>query len=140
MALEVLLSKSIISADYASLVLRIILGIIFIAHGWPKLKNLKGTAGFLGSIGFKPVMFWAFILAAAEFFGALAILCGFYSTLASSILIVSMLVATYLKAFVWKAGFAINPKNPNGYEFDLLIIASLIALILLGPGRFVLSF
>jgi putative oxidoreductase len=121
------------AVDYALLAVRIVLGLVFIIHGWAKLKNLKGTADFLGSLGFKPAMFWAIILSCVEFFGGIAILIGFASRAASGILIISMLVAIYYVIFVWKKQFT-QPNGSAGYEFELLIISGLIAVFLLGSG------
>jgi len=132
MAFDVLLSINPIGLDWASLSLRLLLGIIFLVHGYPKIKNFKGTAGFLGSLGFKPGIFWAFILAFTEFGGALALLCGWNIRIFCILLLGSMIVATGLKAFVWHTGF--KADKSTGYEFDLLIIAALIALFLIGPG------
>ena len=136
MTFELIFSNSVLSTDYASLSLRILVAIVFLVHGWPKIKNLKMTAGFIGSLGFKPAIFWALALSIAEFFGALAILAGFYLRIAVIPLIFSMLVASYLKIFVWKSGFASDKENPSGYELDLLLIACLVSLFFLGAGTF----
>ncbi len=136
MAFEVLLSNSVLSTDYASLALRVIIFLVFMAHGWPKIKNPGMMAGFLGSMGFKPGILWSVILAVTEFFGGIAILAGFYVRIASTLLIGSMLVATFLKMFVWKKNFVSDEKNPSGYEIDLLVLAALIALFFLGSGSF----
>jgi len=115
--------------QYAAIPLRIILGLIFIIHGYPKLfKDFKGTAKFLGGLNFKPAKFWAFILGFVEFFGGISILTGVFTRIFATLLIISMLVATYFNIFVWKKKFS------GGYEFDLLIIAGLLTLILLGPS------
>ena len=136
MALESILSNEVLSAGYASLALRVVVGILFLVHGWPKIKNPKMMAGFLGGMGFKPGIFWSVLLAVTEFFGGIAILAGFYVRIASTLLIGSMLVATFLKMFVWKKNFVSDEKNPSGYEIDLLVLAALIALFFLGSGSF----
>ena len=98
---------------------------------FPKLKNIRGTAGFLASIGFKPGMVWAFILGVTEFVGGLALLLGLFTKVAAGLLIISMTIATLLKIFKWKTPFS---GDQVGWEFDVLIIAALVALILLGTG------
>lgn len=123
-----------ISVEWAPVALRVMLGVIFIVHGYPKLKNLQGTAGFLGSQGFKPAMFWALVLGLTEFVGGVAILIGLASRVAAALLIVSMVVASFLQIFKWKTPLK-KPDGGAGYEFDLLIIAALIALLLLGSGN-----
>lgn len=115
---------------WAALPLRILLGILFIYHGYPKLfKDFKGTTKFLKKLGFAPASFWAFVLGFVEFFGGLAILLGLLTRIGAGLLIISMLVAFYHVKFKWKKPFQ------GGYELDLLIIASLITLFLLGAGN-----
>jgi len=120
--------------EIASLALRAVLGIEFAVHGLPKLKNLKGTAGFLAGVGFKPGMFWAFILGTTEFVGGLALLAGFASRIAAGFLIISMVVATLLKIFKWKVPF--SKGNEAGWEWDFILLGALIALFLLGSGNY----
>ena len=120
-----------IDASGAPIPLRLLLAAIFLVHGYPKLfKDFKGTAGFLASIGFKPGVFWAFVLGVTEFFGAIAILIGVFSRVVAGMLIISMSIATLTKIFKWKKPFS----GENGWEFDALIVAALIALFLLGSG------
>ena len=114
-------------------VLRLVLGAEFIVHGYPKLfKDFKGTAGFLAGMGFKPGVFWAFVLGISEFFGGIAILAGFVSRIAAGLLIISMTVGTLLKIFKWKVPF--SKGHDAGWEWEALILMGLIALFLLGSG------
>ena len=124
----------IFNPEIASLALRAVLGIEFVVHRFPKLKNLKATAGFLASSGFKPGMFWAFILGTTEFVGGLALLAGFASRIAAGFLIISMVVATLLKIFKWKVPF--SKGNEAGWEWDFILLGGLIALFLLGSGSY----
>lgn len=124
----------IFNPEIASLALRAVLGIEFAAHGFPKLKNLKSTAGFLAGSGFKPGLFWALVLGCTEFFGGLALLAGFASRIASGLLIISMVVATLLKIFKWKVPF--TKGNDAGWEWDFILLGGLIALFLLGSGSY----
>jgi len=123
---------TVLTADWAPLALRLVLGVIFIVHGYPKLKNVKATAQWLVASGFKPGRFWAFVLGFSEFFGGFALLIGFFSRFAAAALIISMAVATLLKIFKWKTPFTAMDKM--GWEFDVLIVAGLIVLFLLGSG------
>ncbi len=120
--------------EIASLALRAVLGIEFAVHGYPKLKNLKGTAEWLASTGFKPGIFWALVLGCTELLGGLALLAGFASRIAAGLLIVSMLVATLFKIFKWKIPFA--KGNDAGWEWDFIILGGLVALFLLGSGSY----
>ncbi len=124
-----------ISVDWAPLALRVALASVFIAHGYPKLfKDFAGTSGFLSSLGFKPGAFWAVVLGVSEFFGGIALLLGAASRVAVSLLIVSMTVATLTKIIKWKMPF--TKSDGQSWEFDLLLVAGLITLFLLGSGNF----
>ncbi len=123
------------SVDWAPLALRVVLASVFIAHGYPKLfKDFAGTSGFLSGLGFKPGAFWAVVLGVSEFFGGIALLLGIASRVVASLLIVSMTVATLTKIIKWKMPF--TKSDGQSWEFDLLLVAGLITLFLLGSGNF----
>ena len=117
------------------LVLRIALGVIFMAHGAQKLfgwfdgPGLSGAAGFLGQMGFKPPLFWAFALAASEFFGGLGVLVGLLTRLAALSLLIGQIVAV-IKVHA-PNGFFLSNK---GFEYNLSLIAISLALIIVGAG------
>lgn len=113
----------------APFMLRAVLGIIFLVHGYPKLfKQFSGTAQFFDSVGIRPAKFWVFVVGAVEFFGGIALILGIFTQIAAGLIAVNMLVAI-LK--VKKAqGFV------GGYEFDLILMAAAISLLFLGPGIF----
>lgn len=124
----------VISADWAPLALRLVLAVVFIVHGYPKLfKDFQGTSSFLAGLGFKPGVFWALVLGVSEFFGGIALLFGAASRVAASLLIISMTVATLTKIFKWKSSF--SSKEGMGWEFDLLLVAGLVTIFLLGSGN-----
>ncbi len=120
--------------EWASVALRLVLGVEFLLHGFPKLKNLKGTAEWLASQGFKPGIFWAAVLGLTEFFGGIALLAGFATRVAAGLLIISMVVATLLKMTKWKVPF--SKGNDAGWEWDFIILGGLVALFLLGAGSY----
>ena len=113
--------------DFGLLLLKIVLGLIFLVHGWPKIKNLKETHANFEMMGFKPGVFWGTIVAMVEFFGGLLLIAGLFTQLAAILIAVQMLVAT-----AWKM------KRKQGlagcYEFDLLLVASAIVLATSGSG------
>jgi len=119
---------------WASVALRIVLGVEFIVHGYPKLKDVRGTAGFLEGLGFKPGMFWAVVLGLAEFVGGLAFLTGAFTRIFAAALTISMLIALLVKKFKWKVSF--SKGSDAGWEWDWLIVGGLIALFFLGSGAY----
>jgi len=122
-------------SDYGILALRLALGLILVAHGWPKIKNLRGTGAWLASVGFRPGMLWAPVIAIVEFFGGLALVAGI------GVQVVTFLIAgQFAVILVWK----LIGRQPfvqraaegyvAGYEFDLIIFAAALALLTLGAG------
>ena len=116
------------AGEWAAGVLRIIIGPLFAIHGYPKFIDLKGTKKFVKSVGFPLPGFFAFMTASTEFVGGLAILAGFATRLACILLMINMMVAFYFNSVVWKKNFI------SGYELDLVLLAGLVALFLLGAG------
>lgn len=124
-------------AGWGPLVVRLVLGIIFIAHGSQKLfgafggHGMKATAEFMSSLGIAPGILWAWILALTEFAGGIALILGLCTTIASAGLVIAMLVAI-IKIHA-KNGFFLEN---HGFEYNLALIAMAVSLILSGPGKF----
>ena len=119
--------------DWALLALRVILGVILIAHGWPKIKDLRATAGNFENMGFKPGIYWGSIAATVEFFGGILIIAGFLTQLVAALVAIQLVVAT------WFLRFKLNKWLVGGYEFELLLIATALALVTLGGGTYSLD-
>jgi putative oxidoreductase len=124
------------TAPYAALILRITLGILFLAHAGLKffVFTPAGAAQFFGSLGLPPAL--AYLTIAAEAVGGIALILGFFTRWVSLALIPILLGAIM---FVHgKAGFFFS--NPNGgWEFLAFWIAALAAQALLGNGAFALQ-
>lgn len=116
-----------IFSDWTLLLLRLVIAAIFLAHGLPKIKNLKQNAINFTGMGFKPGAFWGTIVAFVEVFGGLAILFGVGVQIAGILLAVNMSVAT-----LWKRKQGM--KLVNGYELDLLLLTANLLLATAGPG------
>ncbi len=110
---------------YGLLPIRIMAGIVFIAHGIPKFYDVSGGYGFFQSINLPPELFIP--VAVLEVIGGLAILFGILTRIASALLIIEMIGAIL---------FAKLPKGfIGGYEFELLLISICTTLVILGPGK-----
>ncbi|MCL4811964.1 MAG: DoxX family protein [Vicinamibacteraceae bacterium] len=127
---------------FGPLVLRLVVGAVFIAHGLSKLVPVFGQSGLAGatawfeSLGLQP----AYLLAAAtglvETVGGLLLVLGAFTPLAAAALSVVMIVA------IWTVhaphGFFINwtlaPDAGHGVEFNAVLLAALASLLLTGPG------
>lgn len=119
------------TSPYAALLLRLVLGGLFLAHAGLKVFVFTpaGTAAFFGSLGLPPALAYATI--AAEIVGGLALILGVWTRLVALALVPVLLGA--IAAVHGAAGFFFN--NPNGgWEFPAFWIAGLLVLALLGDG------
>jgi putative oxidoreductase len=119
------------TAPYAILVLRVALGILFLAHAGLKIFVFTpaGTAQFFGSLGLPPAL--AYLIIAVELAGGVALIAGFFARIAAVALIPVLLGAIFTVHAA--AGFFFT--NPNGgWEFPALWIVGLVAIALGGDG------
>ncbi|OXM13041.1 DoxX family protein [Paenibacillus herberti] len=123
--------------DVGLLILRVVIGLLFIGHGAQKLfgwfggYGIKGTAGWLESIGAKPGVLMAVLAGLAELLGGVLLALGLWVWVAAVLLIVPMLVAI----------FKVHGTNglwvtSNGYEYNLVLIAAALAIALIGAGNY----
>jgi putative oxidoreductase len=126
--------------DVATLVIRVMLGLVFFPHGMQKLLGWFGGYGFTGSMAFFtdtlhiPVIF-AFLAIMAEGLGSLGLITGLLTRVAAFGVGVNMVVAVYM--LHWQHGFFMNwfgNQKGEGFEFHLLVIAMAVALIIKGGG------
>ena len=114
--------------------LRVVVGVIFVMHGWQKLSmGFHNVGQFLGSLGIPLPTLAAVVLTIVEFLAGIALIIGVVTRYAAALLAVDMLVA--LITFHVKNGFF----APNGVEFPLLLLVANITLILSGAGALALS-
>ena len=120
-------------SEWAIFALRVFVGALFLAHGLPKLKNLKGTGEWFQSVGFKPRFFWGTVAALAEFFGGMALILGFFTQVAAAILALQFLVI-----LAWR--LKRRDSFVGGWELDLVVLGALFALLTLGGGAYALDY
>ena len=120
-----------INTDLALLILRVVLGVIMIYHGWPKVTNLGGVIEGMSGMGIPAPALAAVFAMVAEFFGGLLILAGVFTDIAGLTFAIDMLGAiTFVHA---KNGFKVNE---GGVEWPLALLAMALAIALSGPGRY----
>ncbi len=122
------------------LIVRVVAGLIFAAHGAQKAFgwwNGPGVAGWrsaMGHMGLKPPALWAALSTAAELAGGIALAVGFLTPLAAAALVAQGLVIV-LRAH-WAAGFWSANK---GFEFPLSLLGGASAVLFAGPGAWALD-
>src|SRR5437879_3074200 len=113
----------------AGAILRLVLGIVFFAHGAQKMLGWFGGSGFQGTMGFFtgmphiPVPF-AVLAIFAEFFGGLGLIVGLFTRVAAFGIGANMLVAIF--SVHAANGFFANwsgTQKGEGYEYHLLVLA-----------------
>jgi putative oxidoreductase len=125
--------------DWGLLILRIALGVVFIAHGWPKLNPngpMKGPAGFaagLKQMGIPLPLFFAWVVALLETAGAVLLILGLGTCVLAIGLTVNMLVATFRALLPAGATFTSMMGGPR-WEEEFLLAAGSLALFLTGAG------
>ena len=111
------------------LALRIALGIIFIAHGYPKLAHLRGGAqmqSFFVEHGLPG--YFVYIAGVIETFGGGLLLLGLFTRAAALLLAMEMCVA------IWKVHSGHGYLAVHDYEFPLTLAAACFALATVGAG------
>ncbi|RXJ02407.1 DoxX family protein [Anaerobacillus alkaliphilus] len=126
--------------DLGLLIIRVVVGALFIGHGAQKLfgwfggYGLKGTGDWLVSIGLKPGVTMALFAGLGEFVGGILFILGLLTPLAAVLLAGTMLVA-----IVKVHGANGLWVTQNGYEYNLTLIAVAIGIALIGPGQYALD-
>lgn len=128
------------SDDYGLTVLRLVLGIVFFAHGAQKVLGWWGGYGFTGTMGFFTQTMGipgplAFLAIMAEFLGGLGLIVGAVSRVAAFGILSNMVVA--IATVHWSNGFFMNwfgNQKGEGFEYHLLVIALAAAIIINGAG------
>ena len=109
--------------------LRITVGVLFIVHSIGKFDT--SSKGFFSSVGLPADM--AILIGLLELIGGILIVAGILSRIASSLLAIEMLgVMLYVKKLQSFSG-------KGGLELDLLALAILLTVMVLGPGKISLS-
>lgn len=123
-------------------ILRTAVGVVFVAHGLPKLLPVWGgpadTIALFQAIGLPVPFILATLVGAIEIVGGLALIAGAFTMWTALVLGIDTAVA------IWKVhgrhGFFLNwslePGVGHGVEYSVVLLAALVCLALVGPGAF----
>ena len=122
--------SSSLYAPYGVTLLRVSLGVMWVAHALLKLLvfSLPGTAQFFASIGLPG--FLAYPVFAVELIGGLALMLGIYARQTALVLVPVMAVA----AWVHVPNGWVHTSAGGGWEYPVFLIAASLSLWLLGDG------
>ncbi|KRF18525.1 DoxX family protein [Paenibacillus sp. Soil787] len=122
------------------LIIRLVIGLSFAAHGSQKVFGWfggygpKGTGGFFDSIGIKPGVLMAVLAGLAELAGGLLFAAGLWTPLGAALIVLIMLGAI-IKVHA-KNGYWVTS---NGIEYNLTLIAIAVGVALIGAGEYSLD-
>ena len=122
--------------DAALLILRVLIGVVFLMHGVGKIQGgIPGVGAFLGQVGFPVPVFFGYVLTFVEVLGGIALIIGVFTRLSALLLSIVMILAIItVKASV---GLIAAPgSGGTGAELDIALLAGLLAVLLQGPGRY----
>jgi putative oxidoreductase len=123
------------TASLGALLLRVSLGVMFIAHALLKYSvfTLPGTAQFFVAVGFPGQL--AYVVFAAELFGGVLLVLGIYARWVALALVPVLIGATTVH---WGNGWVFDSKG-GGWEYPVFWAVALIVQGLLGDGAFALK-
>lgn len=121
-------------SSIALLVLRLIVGVAFLYHGWGKIQN---PFGWMPADSPVPGIL-QFFAALSEFGGGLLLILGLLTRISSIGLGITMLVATAMHMFVMKDPF-VNTTGGSSYELALVYLGICIVFAIVGPGKYSLD-
>ena len=116
-------------AGYAPVPVRLIIGLVGVLHGWPKLINLAAFFEKLSALGIPLPQIFGTAAALSEFLGGLCLIVGLFTRQAAFFVACVMAVAVF--RVHWRDGFL---AETGGYEYPLVLLVASISLIVSGPG------
>ena len=126
------------SATWATLPLRLALGVIFIAHGAQKVFGLWQGPGLRAFINFpppysfmRPAWLWMGAAAVSELLGGILVLLGLFTRFGA--FLIACVVLTAMLGVHWKNGFFLG--EAPGIEFTMALLAMALALLITGGGQ-----
>jgi len=126
--------------DLGRLVLRLVLGDLFVGHGTQKLfgwfggQGPQGTSEMMESVGLRPGRLNALAAGATEAAGGALLAAGTATPLAAAG--ITGVMVTAVRRIHWQNGLW---NTSGGYEYNAVIVAALAALVEAGPGRWSLD-
>ena len=125
-------------ANIGLLILRVALGLVFIAHGIKHARGQIKTTRWFGSIGFRSAGFQWFMSTATEIGAGVMLILGLLTSLAAAAVIGTVAVAfwtVHKAAGFFITNFMKEGIDVEGWEYVFMLGAAALALAILGPGE-----
>lgn len=123
--------SSHIEVQWILLFTRVVLAVVMIHYGRPKVGDLKSNANDFANMGFRPGMFWGTLIALVEFLGGIAILLGLEAELGAALFAFQMMAGA-----LWK----LKIKKPFAdYSYDIQLLALCLVVMSQGAGAYALK-
>ncbi|MDG0792657.1 DoxX family protein [Cohnella ginsengisoli] len=126
--------------DTGLLIIRIVVGLLFVGHGAQKLFGMfggygpKGTGGWMESVGIKPGVAMAVAAGLMELLGGALFTVGLMTPVAAALIALAMIgaiVKVHAPNGLW--------ATANGYEYPLVLLAVAIGVAFAGAGAYSLD-
>lgn len=130
-------------SDWGLLALRIMMGVVFIVHGWPKVNPASRIGGIPGwtqamrRMGVPFPAFFGVLVPLSEFFGGILMNLGLGVRIVAFLQLCIMIVAI-VRAKVPR-GVKFTENDKTGWELDFILGATALALLFTGAGRMALD-
>ena len=123
------------SSNAILLIVRIVIGWLFLTNGWLKLMNMPGAVNYLTSLKVPNPGFWVWPSMLAELVIGIALIFGIATRFASLFTIVYLIIATTLAHRYWEYPAAQAGNQYAHFCKNLAIMGGTLALYLTGAGR-----
>lgn len=127
-----MIQSLLVFSDWTILLMRLALGLVFIIHGWDKLKDLNSTFNWFSENKLKPGWLWGSIVTFIEFVGGIMLILGLMTQVVAVILAIMVLIFLVHKILR-------KQKFINGIDLTITLLAGLLLLASLGNGFFSLN-
>jgi putative oxidoreductase len=121
--------------DLAMLLLRVVIGALFVGHGTQKLlgwfggPGLEGATGMMDALGYRPARTHATVAGLSEAIGGALLVLGFLTPFAAAAIVgvmINAIAAVHGRKGVW--------ITQGGYEYNAVLIAAVLAIAIAGAG------
>jgi len=125
-----------LTARYGLAILRIVLGIAMLVHGWGKLSGgVDGVAGFFGgTLGIPAPGLMAWVVTIVELVGGILLVVGFLTQIAGILITLDMLGAILFAYLLRGAPFIAENGQQISWEKEAVFAAAALCIVLAGPG------